>query len=66
MKIQGLSLMDSDVNYLVLEVIPELIPGVLIHVHDWFYAYEYPKSWITNGKIFWNEISLAQTNLIGN
>lgn len=56
----------SDVNYLFLEVIPELKNGVLIHVHDWFYPFEYPKSWINDRKIFWNEMYLVQAFLTGN
>lgn len=61
-----ISQVGSDVNYLFLEVIPELKNGVLIHVHDWFYPFEYPKSWIKERKIFWNEMYLVQAFLIGN
>ncbi|MDH3618646.1 MAG: class I SAM-dependent methyltransferase [Nitrosopumilus sp.] len=56
----------SDVNYLFLEVIPELKKGTMIHIHDWFYPFEYPKSWINDRKIFWNEMYLVQAFLTGN
>jgi hypothetical protein len=32
----------SEVNHLVLEVLPRLRPGVLVHFHDIFLPYEYP------------------------
>ena len=61
-----LSQVGSDVNYLFLEIIPELKKGVIIHIHDFFYPYEYPKQWIKERKIFWNEMYLVQAFLIGN
>jgi hypothetical protein len=33
----------SDVNYLFFEVLPNLNPGVLIHIHDIFYPFELSK-----------------------
>lgn len=33
----------SDVNHIVLEILPTLAPGVLVHVHDIFLPYEYPR-----------------------
>lgn len=56
----------SDVNYLFLHVLPELNPGVLIHVHDFFFPYEYPREWIMDRKLFWNEMYLVWAFLIGN
>ena len=44
----------SDVNYLIHEILPSLDPGVIIHFHDIFYNFEYPKEWINQGW-FWNE-----------
>jgi len=44
----------SDVNYLLFEVLPHLKPGVLIHFHDIFYPFEYPKDWVMQGRN-WNE-----------
>lgn len=44
----------SDVNYLLFEILPRLKSGVLIHFHDIFYPFEYPKDWVFMGKN-WNE-----------
>jgi len=60
-----ISSIGSDVNYLFLHVIPELNPGVIIHVHDFFFPYEYPKEFIDR-KLFWNELYLVWAFLIGN
>ncbi len=35
--------MSNDVAHLFCRIIPELAPGVVIHVHDVFLPYEYPK-----------------------
>lgn len=42
----------SDVQYLLDEVLPALVPGVLIHVHDVFYPFEYPQRWLDAGVAF--------------
>jgi hypothetical protein len=39
----------SDVQHLVDEVYPRLAPGVLLHVHDVFWPFEYPASWLATG-----------------
>ena len=44
----------SDVNYLLFDVLPALKAGVLIHFHDIFYPFEYPREWIYRG-VAWNE-----------
>jgi predicted O-methyltransferase YrrM len=44
----------SDVNYLFFEVLPRLRPGVLVHVHDVFYPFEYPREWVYEGRA-WTE-----------
>jgi predicted O-methyltransferase YrrM len=54
----------SDVNYLYLEVLPRLRPGVLIHVHDVFAGFEYPSDWVYEGRA-WNEQYLLRALLIG-
>ena len=52
----------SDVNRIVFEILPRLAKGVLIHFHDVFYPFEYPKEWITNG-VAWNEDYLLRAFL---
>ena len=36
----------NDVIFLFLEVIPQLPEGAIIHVHDIFLPYEYPRDWV--------------------
>lgn len=55
----------SDVNKLLFEILPILNKGVYIHIHDVFYPFEYPKSWINNGT-FWNELYLLRAFLMYN
>jgi hypothetical protein len=55
----------SDVNLLLLEILPQLAPGVLIHVHDIFYPFEYPRGWVYEGRA-WNEAYMLRALLIGN
>lgn len=38
-------LMNSDATVALLEVLPRLKPGVLVHVHDIFLPYDYPPEW---------------------
>ena len=45
----------GDVLYEILEVIPRLKKGVLIHVHDIFLPYHYPKAWVKERLVFWTE-----------
>lgn len=44
----------SDVNFILFEILPVLNSGVLIHFHDVFYPFEYPKDWVLSGWN-WNE-----------
>lgn len=55
----------SDVNLLYLDIIPELPSGVLIHVHDIHWPFEYPKEWVNEGRS-WNETYLLRALLINN
>jgi hypothetical protein len=53
----------SDVQFLFLEVLPRVRPGVVVHVHDIFIPLEYPKEWVIDCRRFWNEQYLLQTFL---
>ena len=55
----------SDVNFLLFDVLPALNPGVIIHIHDIFYPFEYPKDWVIygNGRFGWNEAYLLRAFL---
>lgn len=52
----------SDVNYIFFEILPLLRPGVFIHFHDVFWPFEYPESWIEEGRQ-WHEVYLLRTFL---
>jgi hypothetical protein len=56
----------SDVNRIVLDVLPALAPGVLVHVHDIFLPYEYPRRWFEESGFYWAEQYLLQAYLAGN
>jgi Methyltransferase domain len=58
----------SDVNYLILEVLPSLKKGVLIHIHDipFPYLYPYPEFWIFDRLTFWQEAVLLKAFLSNN
>ena len=45
---------DSDVNYLIHSILPNLNKGVYVHFHDIYNRFEYPLSWIKRGRC-WNE-----------
>ena len=45
----------SDVNHYLFRILPLLKPGVLIHVHDIPWPFEYPEIWVIEEKRSWNE-----------
>jgi hypothetical protein len=53
----------GDVNYLFLEVLPRLRPGVIVHVHDIFLPFEYRRDWVLDELRFWSEQYLLQAFL---
>lgn len=61
-----ISKVGSDVNYLILDVLPQLKPGVWVHFHDIFLPNDYPESWIRSSHRFWNEQYLLQSFLAFN
>ena len=56
----------GDVNAIVLDVLPRLAPGVLVHVHDVFLPYEYPRRWLEDFGLYWTEQYLLQAFLAQN
>jgi hypothetical protein len=56
----------GDVNYLFLEVLPLLRPGVIVHVHDIFLPFEYRRDWVLDECCFWTEQCLLQAFLAFN
>src|SRR5438874_385390 len=53
----------GDVNYLFLEILPRLKPGVMVHVHDIFLPFEYRRDWVMDEFRFWSEQYLLQAFL---
>jgi predicted O-methyltransferase YrrM len=56
----------NDVLHIVFNILPVLAPGVLIHFHDIFLPYEYPKDWIITNGWTWTEQYLIQALLTAN
>jgi predicted O-methyltransferase YrrM len=55
----------SDVVHLALEILPRLQPGVVVHFHDVFLPNEYPRSWVLERGMHWNEQYVVQALLQG-
>ena len=56
----------SDVQREYLEILPRLRPGVLVHIHDIQFPFEYPKNLVLDSRRFWNEQYLLQAFLAFN
>jgi hypothetical protein len=56
----------SEVNRLILEVLPRIAPGVLIHIHDIYLPWEYPRSFLMEQRFFWTEQYLLHAFLAFN
>lgn len=58
----------SDVNFLLLEVLPRLATGVIVHLHDISLPYDYSKTYCVSeeSRQFWTEQYLLQALLCGN
>jgi hypothetical protein len=57
------SFMNSDVTVLMIDILPRLVPGVIVHLHDITIPYDYPlffKNW------YWNEQYILAVYLNGN
>lgn len=55
----------GDVNYLILEVLPRLRPGVIVHFHDIFLPYDYQRD-VCQSFLHWSETSLLRAYLAFN
>jgi len=53
---------NSDVNHFFFNILPILNSGVIIHIHDIFYPFEYLKEWLYEGRS-WNEAYLLRSFL---
>lgn len=50
----------------MLDVLPRLDPGVIVHFHDIFLPWEYPREWVVDKPRFFNEQYLLQAFLTCN
>jgi predicted O-methyltransferase YrrM len=55
----------SDLHFLMFDILPAIQPGVLIHFHDIFYPFEYPKESVFAGRN-WNENYFLRAFLMHN
>ena len=56
----------SDVNHYLFSILPRLRPGVLIHIHDILYPFEYLDTWVLDEHRSWNEAYLLRAFLQDN
>lgn len=55
----------NDVVFWLFNILPKLNSGVIIHIHDIFWPFEYPKHWIEQQKCY-TEIYLIRAFLMNN
>jgi len=55
----------SDVQFLYTRVLPALAEGVVVHLHDMFWPFEYLRHWVEEGRA-WNELYLVHAFLLFN
>jgi predicted O-methyltransferase YrrM len=56
----------NDVVHLLLRVLPTLPPGTLVHIHDVFLPFDYPRDWVVGKPFSWSEQYLVAALLDGN
>lgn len=56
----------SDVNYEILEIVPKLKKGAVVHWHDIMLPTNYWKDWTYEGTKFWNESYLLHAFMLFN
>jgi ubiquinone/menaquinone biosynthesis C-methylase UbiE len=60
------SKLGNDLHHILFHVLPALPAGVLVHFHDIFLPYEYPREWVVERNWFWNEQYLLLAFLMYN
>jgi predicted O-methyltransferase YrrM len=56
----------SDVVDYLFRIFPALKPGVVVHIHDIFFPFEYPRAWIADQNRSWNEAYFLRAFLHAN
>jgi NAD(P)-dependent dehydrogenase (short-subunit alcohol dehydrogenase family) len=55
----------GDVCFELFEILPRLARGVLVHFHDMFWPFEYPRRWAVDENRSWNELYAVRLMLSG-
>jgi len=53
----------GEVNHLFFEILPRVNPGGIVHIHDIFIPWEYPREWVMSELKFYTEQYLLQAFL---
>jgi predicted O-methyltransferase YrrM len=53
----------NDVAYIYGQLLDKVAPGVIVHIHDIFLPYEYPRSWVMDIGLKWGEQYLVHAIL---
>lgn len=56
----------SEVNRIILEVLPRVPAGVFVHFHDIYFPYDYRRDTLTGDIFFWSETTLLYAFLLNN
>lgn len=56
----------SDVSVELFDILPRLKPGVVVHIHDMFWPFEYPEVWAVKENRSWNELQAVRAFLYEN
>ncbi len=56
----------SDVCFELFEILPRLAQGVIVHIHDMFWPFEYPRDWVIDENRSWNEVYAVRAFLANN
>ncbi len=53
----------GDINRQFFDILPSLKKGVIIHIHDIFYPFEYPKQWVYDRRMAFTEAYMLRAFL---
>lgn len=56
----------SDVCFALFEILPRIRSGVIVHIHDMFWPFEYPRPWVIGENRSWNELYAMRAFLYEN
>ncbi|MEN9574430.1 MAG: hypothetical protein RL514_2285 [Verrucomicrobiota bacterium] len=54
----------NDVAYIYGQLLAKIRPGVVVHIHDIFIPYDYPRSWVIDMGLRWGEQYIVQAMLL--